>query len=57
MNDVMTAATSPAGRAPVDDFLAEALRGLARPQKTLPCKFLYDETHRRPLVLPVAVEV
>ena len=25
------------------DFLAEAILGLSRPQKTLPCKFLYDE--------------
>jgi dimethylhistidine N-methyltransferase len=26
-----------------DDFLSEAIAGLSRPQKTLPCKFLYDE--------------
>src|SRR5262245_48152432 len=26
-----------------DGFLAEALAGLSRPQKMLPCKFLYDE--------------
>lgn len=27
----------------VDAFLSEALMGLSQPQKTLPCKFLYDE--------------
>jgi L-histidine N-alpha-methyltransferase len=26
-----------------DGFLSEAVAGLSRPQKTLPCKFLYDE--------------
>src|SRR3546814_19066735 len=26
-----------------DDFLTEVLRGLSQPQKTLPCKFFYDE--------------
>ncbi len=26
-----------------DSFLSEAIAGLSRPQKTLPCKFLYDE--------------
>jgi dimethylhistidine N-methyltransferase len=26
-----------------DSFLFEAIAGLSRPQKTLPCKFLYDE--------------
>lgn len=26
-----------------DDFLSEAMAGLSQPQKTLPCKFLYDE--------------
>jgi L-histidine Nalpha-methyltransferase len=26
-----------------DDFLFEAIAGLSQPQKTLPCKFLYDE--------------
>src|SRR4051794_28079254 len=28
-------------------FLAEAVAGLSRPQKTLPCKFLYDEEGSR----------
>ena len=30
-----------------DGFLAEALAGLSRPQKMLPCKFLYDEAGSR----------
>jgi dimethylhistidine N-methyltransferase len=30
-----------------DDFLTEAVAGLSRPQKTLPCKFLYDEEGSR----------
>src|SRR3954466_2724634 len=30
-----------------DDFLYEAIEGLSRPQKTLPCKFLYDEEGSR----------
>jgi dimethylhistidine N-methyltransferase len=30
-----------------DAFLAEALAGLSQPQKTLPCKFLYDEKGSR----------
>src|SRR3954471_15521716 len=28
-------------------FLAEAVAGLSRPQKSLPCKFLYDEEGSR----------
>jgi uncharacterized SAM-dependent methyltransferase len=28
-------------------FLSEAIAGLSRPQKTLPCKFLYDEEGSR----------
>jgi hypothetical protein len=28
-----------------DGFLSEAVAGLSRPQKTLPCKFLYDEAY------------
>ena len=31
----------------VDDFLSEAVYGLSRAQKTLPCKFLYDEEGSR----------
>ena len=27
---------------PADDLVAEALAGLTRPRKTLPCKLLYD---------------
>jgi len=30
-----------------NDFLDEAIAGLSRPQKTLPCKFLYDEEGSR----------
>ncbi|HTV41444.1 MAG TPA: L-histidine N(alpha)-methyltransferase [Candidatus Sulfotelmatobacter sp.] len=30
-----------------DGFLYEAIAGLSRPQKTLPCKFLYDEEGSR----------
>ena len=30
-----------------DGFLAEAVAGLSQPQKTLPCKFLYDEKGSR----------
>jgi len=30
-----------------DDFLSEVVAGLSRPQKTLPCKFLYDEEGSR----------
>jgi dimethylhistidine N-methyltransferase len=30
-----------------DDFLCEAVAGLSRPEKTLPCKFLYDEEGSR----------
>jgi uncharacterized SAM-dependent methyltransferase len=26
-----------------DDFLSEVLHGLAQPQKTIPCKYFYDE--------------
>ena len=30
-----------------DGFLSEAVAGLSRPQKMLPCKFLYDEEGSR----------
>lgn len=30
-----------------DDFFSEVVAGLSRPQKTLPCKFLYDEEGSR----------
>src|SRR3974390_3028164 len=30
-----------------DDFFAEAVSGLSRPQKTLSCKFFYDEEGSR----------
>ena len=34
-------------RPEAEDFLGAVLDGLARPQKTLPCKFLYDERGAR----------
>src|SRR4051812_21391675 len=38
----------PMAQAPSRDcFLYEAIEGLSRPQKTLPCKFLYDEEGSR----------
>src|SRR3954468_14191736 len=43
MNDAMIL-SPPMARAPSRDcFLFEAIEGLSRPQKMLPCKFLYDE--------------
>src|SRR5580698_9689361 len=30
-----------------DGFLSEAICGLSQPQKTLPCKFIYDEEGSR----------
>ena len=30
-------------RTDINDFLAEAILGLSQPQRTLPCKFLYDQ--------------
>jgi len=30
-----------------DDFLSDVIRGLGRPQKTLPCKYFYDEQGSR----------
>src|SRR3954468_15256441 len=47
MNDAMIL-SPPMARAPSRDcFLFEAIEGLSRPQKTLPCKFLYDEEGSR----------
>ena len=47
MNDAIL--VSPSIECPrlCDDFLSEAVAGLSRPQKTLPCKFLYDEEGSR----------
>src|SRR3954468_21473183 len=47
MNDAMIL-SPPMARAPSRDcFLFEAIEGLSCPQKTLPCKFLYDEEGSR----------
>ena len=47
MNDAIL--LSPPAERPrlCEDFLSEAVAGLSRPQKTLPCKFLYDEEGSR----------
>jgi dimethylhistidine N-methyltransferase len=47
MNDTILFAPSVEGPRLCDDFLTEALAGLSQPQKTLPCKFLYDEEGSR----------
>jgi dimethylhistidine N-methyltransferase len=47
MNDTLLFPPS-SGRARLcDDFLSEVVAGLSRSQKTLPCKFLYDEDGSR----------
>jgi dimethylhistidine N-methyltransferase len=47
MNDTMLLSPSIERPRLVDDFLSEAVAGLSQPQKTLPCKFLYDEEGSR----------
>lgn len=47
MNDAMLLSLSNGRRPAGGEFLAEAIAGLSRPQKTLPCKFLYDEQGSR----------
>ncbi len=47
MNDAIVAAPYCSRRVSGDGFLGEAVDGLSRPQKTLPCKFLYDEEGSR----------
>jgi dimethylhistidine N-methyltransferase len=47
MNDTLLFSPSVERTGLCDDFLAEAVAGLSRPQKTLPCKFLYDEEGSR----------
>jgi L-histidine Nalpha-methyltransferase len=47
MNDAMMLAPTIDREPSADDFLSEAIYGLSRPQKTLPCKFLYDEEGSR----------
>ncbi len=47
MNEPLLLSPSIASPAPRADFLSEAVAGLSQPQKTLPCKFLYDEEGSR----------
>jgi L-histidine Nalpha-methyltransferase len=47
MNDTILLSPSPERVSPCGGFLPEAIAGLSRPQKTLPCKFLYDEEGSR----------
>ena len=47
MNDTMMLAPAIDREPSVDDFLSEAVYGLSQAQKTLPCKFLYDEEGSR----------
>ena len=47
MNNAILCSPSMARAHSCDGFLSEAIAGLSRPQKTLPCKFLYDEEGSR----------
>ena len=47
MNDTMILAPAIDRERSVDEFLSEAVYGLAQAQKILPCKFLYDEEGSR----------
>ena len=47
MNDAILLPPSSGRARSCDGFLSEAVAGLSRPQKTLPCKFLYDEEGSR----------
>jgi dimethylhistidine N-methyltransferase len=47
MNGVISLPSQSGRPRPCDGFLFEAVAGLSRPQKTLPCKFLYDEEGSR----------
>ena len=47
MSDTMMLAPTIDRESSVDDFLSEAVYGLSQAQKTLPCKFLYDEEGSR----------
>ena len=42
MNDALLSPPSYDRTSSCDSFLSEAVAGLSQPQKTLPCKFLYD---------------
>ena len=47
MNDAMLFSPLVQRARSCGDFLTEAIAGLSQPQKTLPCKFLYDEEGSR----------
>jgi dimethylhistidine N-methyltransferase len=47
MNDTLLLPPSSGRARSCDGFLSEVVAGLSRPQKTLPCKFLYDEEGSR----------
>ena len=47
MNDAVLLPPSSGCPCPCDGFLSEVVAGLSRPQKMLPCKFLYDEEGSR----------
>jgi dimethylhistidine N-methyltransferase len=47
MNDALLLSPTIDQSASYDGFLSEVVAGLSRPQKTLPCKFLYDEEGSR----------
>lgn len=47
MNATMMLAPAMDREPSADDFLSEAVHGLSRAQKSLPCKFLYDEEGSR----------
>src|SRR4051812_6375449 len=47
MNHAMLLTQPITCRSSTDTFLDEVLAGLSQPQKTLPCKFLYDEKGSR----------
>lgn len=47
MNDALLFPSSSGSTYLCEEFLFEVVAGLSRPQKTLPCKFLYDEDGSR----------
>jgi L-histidine Nalpha-methyltransferase len=47
MNETILRSLSSERSRPCDSFLSQAVAGLSRPQKMIPCKFLYDEEGSR----------
>src|SRR4051812_15332952 len=47
VNDTLLLPPSSDRRSACDGFLSEVIAGLSRPNKSLPCKFLYDEEGSR----------